>query len=57
MKFIIVLGVGLENRRTSGENEVISKNLRAYVRSRDRTYGLKYHNRRMASSLDIRSRV
>jgi hypothetical protein len=30
---LVSLEVGLENRRTSGENEVLSKNLEADVRS------------------------
>jgi hypothetical protein len=32
---LLVLGIGLENKRTSEENEVFFKNLEADVRSRD----------------------
>jgi hypothetical protein len=56
-KPLILLGVGLENRRTSGENEVLPENLEANVRSRDWTYGPKYHSERTAPSLDVRSKV
>jgi hypothetical protein len=34
----------LENRRTSGENEILPENHGADVRSRDRTYNPKCHN-------------
>ena len=54
---MLVLGVDLENRRMSKENEVLPKNLGADIRSRDWMYNLKYHRGRMASSLNIRSRV
>jgi hypothetical protein len=34
-KPLLGLGICLENRRTSGENEVLPENLEANVRSRD----------------------
>ena len=51
------LRVGLKNRKMSGENDVLFENLKAYVQSRDRTYGPKCHSEHMAPSLDVRSRV
>ena len=36
---LLVLGVDLENRRTSGENEVLPENLEVDVWSWDQTYG------------------
>jgi hypothetical protein len=39
---LVGLGVGLEDMRTSGENEVLFENLEADVESRDWTYGSKY---------------
>jgi hypothetical protein len=48
---LIGLGVGLENRRMSGENEVLPENLEADVLSQDRTYGPKYHNGRTIQSI------
>jgi hypothetical protein len=53
----ITLGVSLDDMRTSGENKVLHENLKANVRSRDQTYGPKYHNGRTAPSLDVWSRV
>jgi hypothetical protein len=54
---LVGLGVGLENRRTSGENEVLPKNLKANIQSRDWTYDLKHHSGRTAPSPYVRSRV
>ena len=48
---LLVLGVGLENRRTSKENEVLPESIEADIRSRDWTYGSKYHNGRMVQSV------
>jgi hypothetical protein len=56
-KSLVSLGVGLEVRRTSRENEVFLENLEADIRSRDRTYGLKYHSGCTVSRLDVRSEV
>jgi hypothetical protein len=39
---LVGLGFGLEDRRTSGENEVLLENLEADVKSQDWTYGSKY---------------
>jgi hypothetical protein len=41
---LVGLGVDLKDRTTSGENEILPKNLEADVRSRDRTYGPLYHS-------------
>ena len=54
---MVGLGVGLEVRRMSGENEVLLETLKADVRSQDRIYGPKCHNERTAPSPDVRSRV
>jgi hypothetical protein len=54
---LVGIGVGLENRRTSGENEVLLENLEADVQSRYRMCGPKYHSGRTAPSLDVRYRV
>jgi hypothetical protein len=43
--------VGLEVRRTSGENEILPKNLEANIWSQDRTYGPKCHSRHMDQSV------
>jgi hypothetical protein len=48
---LLVLGVDLENRRTSGENEVLPENLGANVRSQDQMYDPKYHSGRMVQSV------
>jgi hypothetical protein len=56
-KPLLGLEVGLENRRTSGENEVLPENFEPDVRSRDQTYSLKYHNGHTASSPDVWFRV
>ena len=47
---MVGLGVGLEDRRMNGENEVLLKNLEVDIRSRDWTYGLKYQRGSMAPS-------
>jgi hypothetical protein len=39
------------------KNEVFPENLKANVRCRDQTYDPKYHNRRMAPSADVQSKV
>ena len=54
---LVGLGVSLKDRRTSGENEILPKNLEADVQSRDQTYGPKYHSGHMAPCLDIQFRV
>jgi hypothetical protein len=54
---LVGLGIGLEDRRMSGENEVLPENFKVHIWSRDRTYGPKYHSRRTALSSDIRSKV
>jgi hypothetical protein len=47
-KPLVGLGVDLEIRRMSGENEVLFENLKVDVRSLDRTYSPMCHSRRMA---------
>ena len=54
---LLGLGVGLENRRTNRENEVLPKNLEVDVRSQDWTCGLKYQSRRTALSPNVWFRV
>jgi hypothetical protein len=39
------------------KNEVLPKNLEVDVSSRNRTYSPKYHSERMATSLDVQSKV
>jgi hypothetical protein len=43
--------MGLEVRRTSGENEILPKNLEVNIWSQDRTYGPKCHSRHTAQSV------
>ena len=54
---LIGLRIDLENKRTSGQNEVLPENLEADIQSQDQMYGLKYHNKRTTSSTDVQSKV
>jgi hypothetical protein len=56
-KPLIALGIDLDNRRMSGQNEVLLESLEANIQSRDQTYSLKCHSRHTASSQNVRSKV
>jgi hypothetical protein len=53
----MALGLIWENRRMSEQNEVLPENLEVGVWSQDKTYGSKFLKGRVASSLDIWSKV